>query len=230
MEKLWTAREESIRALDAELRQEARVIHAGFSIIDSCIDRFEEVIAENDFCTVSGCILVKARYLALGVFSLCLDGLSQEAGALQRPFIEIIEQLRWFREDPARVKRANRSQMPRAGDIAKEVSGPFYELRSHLNVTASHFKFALESVDHLVDWERPGWRKEPRYSREDLKSSMLSLVISLLYLAVEGASCLATAQIHKGDIADKVEAFRERGCRCFKILGVRRFRPPERYY
>jgi hypothetical protein len=48
--------------------------------------------------------LVKAKNLALGSYSLVLDGLGQEAGALMRPMIEYAELLAYFRLHPEMVK------------------------------------------------------------------------------------------------------------------------------
>jgi hypothetical protein len=63
--------------------------------------------------------------MTLGVYSLMLDGLGQEAGALLRPLIETLELLVYLRLEPARIDQAIEEKLPSAGQIAKKIEGEF---------------------------------------------------------------------------------------------------------
>jgi hypothetical protein len=101
--------------------------------------------------------LVKARNYALGLYSLSLDGLGQEAGALLRPLVEAYEVLVYFRLDPSRASKATDDKLPSAGEIAKAISGRFKDLREYLNENASHFAFSPQSMTHLIDFRTLNW-------------------------------------------------------------------------
>lgn len=71
--------------------------------------------ALDSYARVCGLTLLKAKHLALGAYSLILDGLGQEAGALLRPFIEYTELLTYFRKFPSKVDAAIKGKLPSAG-------------------------------------------------------------------------------------------------------------------
>ena len=115
----WITREESLDVLKSKLSIEARYIKKGFTIIDTLLRIFEE--NDNDiFCRVCSIVLLKGKNLYFSIYSLTLDGLAQEAGAILRPAIECTELLDYFCTDPKRIKEALENKLPSAGDIAKK--------------------------------------------------------------------------------------------------------------
>lgn len=149
---LWITREESLNALKSKLSIEARYIEKGFTIIDALLYIFED--NKNDiFCTVCSFALPKGKNYCLSIYSLSLDGLSQESGALLRPTIECFELLDYFYDDPKRIKEALENKLPSPGNIAKKIKGKFESLRKHLNSAASHFSFDPIACKHLINWK-----------------------------------------------------------------------------
>ncbi|MBL8446099.1 MAG: hypothetical protein JNJ44_01660 [Zoogloeaceae bacterium] len=99
--------------------------------------------------------MLKAKHLAIGAYSLVLDGLAQEAGAIARPLIEYTELLTYFRKFPHMVDSAIDNTLPKAGERAKAISGMFKEFRDHLNTHASHSSYSHHSLAHLLE-QGPG--------------------------------------------------------------------------
>lgn len=99
---IWSTRNQSEEALSKSLFTEANAIEQGFILLDNLINQFESKSCEL-YCRTCGLTLLKAKNLCLGIFSLSLDGLAQEAGALLRPAIECFELLDYFYADPERV-------------------------------------------------------------------------------------------------------------------------------
>jgi hypothetical protein len=97
---LWNTRDKAIQELGGLLKDEAEVLCQAFSLLDDCIARLESEHSSEAFSRVCALTLIKARNLLLGSYSLSIDGLAQEAGALLRPFIEAFEQMVYFNEDP----------------------------------------------------------------------------------------------------------------------------------
>jgi hypothetical protein len=214
---LWNARNQALYALEGNLQQEAEIIQTTFVLIDECIDRLSKV--DSPFARVCGLTLVKARNLAWGSFSLMLDGLGQEAGALLRPLIETLELLIYFRQEPSRVELAINGKLPQAGGIAKTIKGEFQELRKYLNRHASHFGFTIDSLRHVVDFQNLTWKTTQPYNESVLRTNLGSLFAFLIQLAIEGASCLSLANaLLDNEFADSVENHRDKGISIF--LGI----------
>ena len=152
---IWSAREESIQLLATDLKPQKDVIEEGFKYIGILTELFqsisrEEGASENGkFCRICGLTLAKFSHLLLGIYSLTIDGLSQEAGAFLRPAIETYELLVYFRQDKSRVNQILEGKLPSAGIIGKKISGNFQDLREFLNSSSSHFSYKIESVWHL---------------------------------------------------------------------------------
>jgi len=93
-----------------------------FGLADDCVDAYEAQ-APDLYSTVCGLATLKAKNLAHGMYSLMLDGLAQEAGALARRFIEYTELLTYFRMVPDAVNEALSGELPSAGMRAKKIEG-----------------------------------------------------------------------------------------------------------
>ena len=112
---IWNTRERAYPALEGSLRPEAEVLQEVFDLVDECLDKLAQV--DRPFARLCCLLIIKARNLALGCYSLSLDALAQEAGALLRPLIEALQLLTYFRLDPSRVEEALDGRLPKAGRL-----------------------------------------------------------------------------------------------------------------
>lgn len=157
-----------------------------FVLIDRCIDAYESSAQASTYARMCGLTLVKAKNLAIGAYSLILDGLGQEAGALIRPFIEYIELLTYFRRFPDKAEAAARGDaLPSAGDRAKAISGIYGEFREHLNRHASHSSYSSYSLSHLLDGEDRRLRKLQRMVPKVLERNVRDLCVQVYLLLHE---------------------------------------------
>lgn len=83
---LWRARTNALTFLRREKPVQIEAIEQLFVLADACIDAYEPH-ADHLHSKVCGLTTLKAKNLAHGMYSLTLDGLAQEGGALMRPFI-----------------------------------------------------------------------------------------------------------------------------------------------
>src|SRR5574340_1572824 len=115
----WTTRTEAVAYLEASHGDRLAVLSRIFELIDLSIDAYESRSGFDVYARICGLTLLKARHLAVGAYSLILDGLGQEAGALIRPFIEYSELLTYFRKFPEMAERAAENDLPKAGKSAR---------------------------------------------------------------------------------------------------------------
>ena len=179
MKTLWGTREAAIAELSTAMKDEADLVEDTFRVIDKIIVRFDSRQAEDSYARACGFTLAKARNLALGCFSLVLDGLGQEAEALMRPLLEAHELLVYFRLEPSGVDRALQGRLPPAGKIAKRIKGQYHDFRKHLNEHASHFGFSTYSLRHILDGKELKIRKVqpmlPLVLRRNVKTGQVCL-------------------------------------------------------
>lgn len=210
---LWATRKLAEQALAVNLKQGADAIQEAFTVLDECLQELAK--ADTPFtraCTLS---CKKGRRLGLGCYSLILDGLAQEAGALLRPMIESIEQLRYFREDPTRASKAAPGKMPSAGAIAKAIQGEFKPFRDALNVDASHCGFSEESTRHIQDFQD---RALTTFDGEaPLQNNLRHLFMFLMLLATEAAQCAAAANVPTQQLQARVDVCAVKGA---LVLGI----------
>ena len=147
---LWTCREQSSSALASSLRPLASLLDEAFARIDEAVEYFEKFLSADPAPAGRVCAMVtiKGRNLALGCYSLALDGLAQESGALLRTLLESVELLEYLRDVPGAVDQALDGTLPRAGKRAGSIGGKFQELREYLSNSASHLDFGPESTGH----------------------------------------------------------------------------------
>lgn len=203
----WATRKQAEQALAVTLKQGADAIQEAFTVLDECLQE----LAKVDTLFTRACTLSckKGRRLGLGCYSLILDGLAQEAGALLRPMIETIEQLRYFREDPTRASKAGPGNMPSAGAIAKAIQGEFRPFRDALNEDASHFGFSEESTRHIQDFQD---RALTTFDGEAaLQNNLRHLFMFLVFLAKEAAHCAAEANGPTQQLRDRVDVCAVKG-------------------
>jgi len=209
--ELWRTREASVRALAGRLKIQSDYLEEAFTLVDELLDVYQQNIGRSEFLDVCGAATTKGRNLALGLFSLCLDGLAQEGGALLRPLVECIEKLEYFWKDPERAKEATLAQMPSAGTIAGKIESPYRNLREYLNDHASHFGFGYDSVKHLVDWTVPTWRKQQPFVVEKMKVNLRMVFAFVASLTIQSASCLSVAGVGDETLYSRIESLRDDG-------------------
>jgi hypothetical protein len=211
---LWETRRKSLLWLDNDLASESQYLMRGYAMIDECIALFDEISEKEKaslngrFARICGLTATKGRNLLLGCHSLQLDALGQEAGALLRPLIEVVELLNYFRLDPNRIDIAIEGKLPSAGLIAKTISGRFQALRDHLNEQASHFRFGFHSVSHLLDKQTLKLTAVQTHSPQVLKYNFGALSAFLSFLLLESVSCLFAIGIDVNNLADRAEAWK----------------------
>lgn len=215
MDEMWNTRTRAISALETELHEEATIIYQAFSLFDKMIAIFNSSTQDVTFCNVTGLTLLKARTLAQGSFSMLLDGLAQEAGALLRPLVECLELLTYFYNEPQRVNEALEEKLPSAGEIGKRIQGKFQNLRNYLNEHASHFSFAFESMSHLIDFNTGNWKVIQPYNKKVLKTNMTTLFAVLVLLLYQAANCLAYCGLFSTSLEERLNAFKKKGYTIF---------------
>ena len=173
---LWITREKSLDALESNLSIEARYIEKGFTIIDALLRIYEDN-KNDDFCKICSSTLLKGKNYCLSIYSLSLDGLAQEAGALLRPAIECFELLDYFYADPKRIQEALEKSLPSAGSRAKKINGKYKSLREHLNKAASHFSFDPIACKHLRNRKNDSLRYYQKFSETVLRCNLWTLFI-----------------------------------------------------
>jgi hypothetical protein len=217
---LWQSREQALAALAADDTGIVELLDSAFDMLDDCALEIARV--DSPHARVAALIIVKCRSLALGFYSLTLDGLAPESGALLRPLTEYFELLQYLREDPARVTKMLDHGVPRAGVVAKAVSGEFQRVRTYLSSTASHASVGPGSTSHLVDTDSglEGWPLHlqqpfrPTVVRDNLET-LLSMLVIVAIESVLTAGALECAG--EPDLMRKLEAIELREA---QVLGT----------
>ena len=187
--ELWTARTEAVAYLEVSHPNRIAVLSRTFELIDLSVDAYESLADGDVYARICGLTLLKAKHLAVGAYSLILDGLAQEAGALIRPFIEYSELLTYFRQFPEMAERAA-DDLPKAGERARAIGGMFKEFREHLNNHASHSSYSHYSLAHLLEPKTHRFKKLQRAVPKVLDKNVKDFVVQLYLLTREGVLSL----------------------------------------
>lgn len=184
-------REASNAALRTALEPLAILLQGAFARVDEAVDYFQKFLLAEPAVAGRVCAVtvIKGRNLALGCYSLALDGLAQESGALLRPLLEAIEMLVYLRAVPGAVDQALDGKLPSPGNRGKDIGGHFRNLREYLNMHASHFDFGLDSVRHLFDIPAGRFRPVQHFDEAVLEQNMATLFAFTAALAREAALC-----------------------------------------
>lgn len=177
---IWEPRRQSERILHAELATERELVEQLFATTDLILQEFDQQ-RESIVARVAGLALLKAKRLALAIYSLIIDCIGQEAGALFRPLLETWEFLIYLRQDPSRAQEVIEDRVPKAGEIAKRIGAKFKSLRDHLNQHAAHLAFSFESMTHLMDYTSFKFQLTNRPSVGVLRQNM-GVLFSVLLL------------------------------------------------
>jgi hypothetical protein len=185
---LWLTRAEALQDSANSLATEAAVVARIFSLIDECVTDYEKFFIDKlDLARIAVFLTIKGRNLALGSLSLVLDGLGQEAGALLRPLIEVIELLAYLQTEPDGVQQVIDGRLPSAGERAKKINGRFKELRDYLNSHASHVGVTVESMGHLIEWRTGRARTIQLYNPATFRANLGRLAFFSSAIAMESA-------------------------------------------
>jgi hypothetical protein len=207
---LWHARSEAFAYLELERPRQLVVFQKLFALIDRCIDSYEVRETTNLYATVCAVTLLKAKNLGVAAYSLVLDGLGQEAGALIRPFIEYTELLTYFRRFPDQVTAATTGELPNAGKRAKAINGDYKGFRDHLNAHASHSSYSTFALAHLRDPATSSLKKLQPMVPQVLERNLRDLAIQIWLLLCEGAASLDKLECHElSGIASDSDALKE---------------------
>ena len=152
----------------------------------------------------------------MGCYSLALDGLAQESGALLRPLIETYELLVYLRLDPTRVEEVLNDNLPKAGKIAQNISGSFQDLRKYLNDSASHFSYKIDSIRHLLQVNQEvNITAFPMQSIGVFKTNLNLLIAFQAFVIFEAVNCLWAIGYDADSISTEAEKWRDRSIRVF---------------
>jgi hypothetical protein len=207
---VWEYRAHALNALEGALSREAAIVDGGFSLIDVIIKRLAAHQTENAYAQTYALILVKVKHFGQACFSLALDGLAQESGALLRTWIESLELLRYLNTDPQPPKRFERiwqSKLPSAGEIAKKIGGHFQPLRNMLSDTASHFKMRPESLRHVLDAHTGEVKGEQIFSEGVVRTNLATCSYFLYFSAVEAVVAAGVAGVPNEDLGHQLDAW-----------------------
>ncbi len=211
---IWFAREKSFDWLNNELKSEAELLREGFDYLESFVSLFEK-IGENEgenevgqFSRIGSVTLAKFSHLLIGCYSLTLDGLAQESGALIRPLIETYELLVYFRQDKTRINQVLNGKLPSAGNIGKRISGDYKDLRAHLSKNASHFSYGIDSIRHLFD-NNNKIKPVPNHSLDVLYTNLQLLNAFQIFILIEAVKCLLAVEFDANTLADEIEKWRD---------------------
>lgn len=216
--ELWKARTESLAYLETRCADRLEVLSQTFELIDLCIDAYESLAGSDVYARICGLTLLKAKHLAVGSYSLVLDGLAQEAGALMRPFIEYTELLTYFRCFPEMADRAVDNDLPKAGERARAISGIFKEFREHLNSHASHSSYSHYSLAHLLEPKTFRFKKLQRAVPTVLDRNVRDFAIQIYLLAREGVLSLERLKVPNFEVlAGMTDQLKENLVRVFDL-------------
>ena len=219
---LWSTRIETQNWLNGRFKKESDFVAEGFLLMDECIECFSRQKAslpefDGLFAKICGQTTVKARNYILGCYSLTIDALSQESGALLRPYLETYELLMYFRLEPKRVIEARDQKLPSAGKIAQKIDGQFHELRKFLSDNSSHFGFTDDSLRHLIDYSSGNLKAVATHSPERFHYNLSCVFIFLNFALVESLNCLSLVCSDHVSLIDNYEKWKQEGMSLFGL-------------
>ena len=135
---LWVARRDAEQALSSYMAAESKLLDRAFQQAEYLAQRLDGFEPATPFSRVTALVTAKARNLAQACYSLALDGLAQESGAVARVWLESIELLTYLRLAPEKAEAALDGKLPTAGERAKKIGSAVGNVRKFWSETASH--------------------------------------------------------------------------------------------
>jgi len=190
MMDLWAERSRALEALKGELAVENALIERAFQLLEDIAQALPVQATNNVFGSIAALVTAKGLALGRGTWSLMLDSLGQEAGAISRPWVEAVELLMYLRKDPAHLKQVVEGTLPSAGERAKAIGGFAKPLRDHWNLSASHIGTEAETWAHMFNLKTATVKTRFRYSEAVLRGNMKILFGMLAWNITEASLCL----------------------------------------
>jgi len=213
--KYWETRSEALGHLESRLPHLKKLVDKAFTTLDNLIDVYNGAMASRpeqhfEYIVMCGCTLAKGKNLALAVFSLILDGLAQEAGAVGRPLMECCEKLEFLSKDPTRAIAFSQGKVLKHGKIAQQIENPQKGLRDYFSNHASHISYSFYAMQHLIDWrdEAGLLRKFQPLVEDVLERNLWTLIAVTTRLGIQAGSCLYEIGIPTQEIAQELEGLR----------------------
>lgn len=189
---LFQCRTRTLVEIETNFRAEAGFIEQAFSLLDSCLADLASRFNDSALSRAAGLAAAKGRMLAQGCWTLILDGLGQEAGALLRPLLEAAEFLTYLHIDGRAQKEFTDDKLPRSGEIARRIGGRLQFLRDYLNEHASHLSFSFHSLRHIVKiGDRTAFETCPQFRAESFRQNLGMLFLFMSYLLSATVTCIA---------------------------------------
>ncbi|WP_284447056.1 hypothetical protein [Fluviibacter phosphoraccumulans] len=215
---LWATRTEFLAYLENQCAERLAVLLNVFALIDETIAAFEAIAGADVYARIFGLNLLKAKHLAVGAYSLILDGLGQESGALLRPFIEYAELLTYFRKFPDKAAQAAEDKLPKAGERARAIGGIYKDFREYLNSHASHSSYSHYSLSHLLEPRTNRFKKLQRAVPLVLETNVRDFAIQLYLLLHEAVLALERLKTSSFEsLAARTDLLKEELFHAFKL-------------
>jgi hypothetical protein len=219
---LWLARRAAEHSLEGGMAIECGLLDRAFQQAEYLAQRLSALEPLTPFSCMAGLVTAKARNLAHACYSLALDGLAQESGAIGRVWLESIELLTFLRLFPETAETLlGGKRLPSAGERAKKVNSSVGNIRKYWNETASHMGFEWDTWRHIVK-ESSGklqTRQEFRYTT--LRGNLEFIFAMMIWTIRESVLCLNAAQgfVEEG-IARQMDSLRDECFKAFNMLNV----------
>lgn len=223
---LWQARQKSLEWLETELVEQNTLVDKGFELLDTCITLLNQQGKKSKdelngrFARVVNITLAKTRNLLLGNYSMLLDAIAQEAGALLRLILEGYELLIYFRLEPSRVNQVIDGTLPSPGNIAKKIEGEFKDLRDYLSKNASHVSFSYEAAKHLLDYQNSEVKAVQTQSLDVFKRNLSTLNAFQIFVVAEAIQCLSIVDKNFTALVEEYETWRQECIAVFPPLST----------
>jgi hypothetical protein len=209
---LWAVRAAAERYLETEMPSERQLLDRAFQQAEYLAERLAGMEPGTPFSRMTGLVAAKARRLAHACYSLALDALAQESGAVARVWLESIELLTYLRLAPERAEGILNGKLPSAGERAKKINSQASALRKMWNETASHIGFDWNTWRHFFNHGTGQIRARQGFNSPVLRTN-LGLVFALMTWTIrETALCLNTAQgfLDEG-VARQIDSLKNEG-------------------
>jgi hypothetical protein len=189
--KLFASRTRAIAELQTTFSEESAVIEEAFSLLETCITQLATHFNTSTIARAASLAAAKGTMLGQGCFSLILDGLGQESGALLRPLVEVAEFLTYLHNDDRAEREFREDKLPSPGNIAERINGQLKFLRDYLNKDASHLNFSFNSLRHMIEPGNPVViNSHPRFHAASFRENLRILTTFLMFVLTAAVVCL----------------------------------------
>jgi hypothetical protein len=108
----------------------------------------------------------------------------------------------------ARPDQAIDGNLPKSGEIAKEIKGEYQDLRGYLNTRASHLNLSYESVRYLLDYQTFEIKAVQTHSVDVFNKNITTLNVIQVLVIAEAIRCLNAIGYTPNSLLDEIEDWR----------------------